>query len=231
MNKGYSNAGNNTSWFGMELNYDYGFDNNQFNGNIAGIQWRSKGDGERRAFGYGYDKANRILFGDFNQYTSSSWNKSANLNFSMQMGDGSSHSSAYDANGNIKSMLQYGVKAGGSLVIDNLSYTYNGLSNKLAHVSDAISSDQKLGDFTNKNTGTDDYSYDVNGNLITDKNKDITSITYNHLNLPYLITVNGKGTIKYTYDATGNKLEKETVETSPSAKTTKTSYIGGYVYE
>jgi len=231
MNKGYSNESNNTPWFGMELNYDYGFDNNQYNGNIAGVQWRSKGDGERRAFGYGYDKANRILFGDFNQYSSSSWNKSASLNFSMQMGDGSSHSSAYDANGNIKSMLQYGVKAGGSIVIDNLSYSYHTQSNKLAHVSDAVSGDQKLGDFTNKNTGTDDYSYDVNGNLTTDKNKDISSITYNHLNLPYLVTVNGKGTIRYTYDATGNKLEKETIETSPTSKSTKTSYLGGYVYE
>jgi RHS repeat-associated protein len=231
MNKGYSNATNSSSWFGMELNYDYGFETNQFNGNIAGTQWRSKGDGEQRAFGYGYDKANRVLYGDFNQYSSSSWNKTANLNFSMQMGDGSTHSSAYDANGNIKAMLQYGVKAGGSLVIDNLSYNYNSLSNKLAYVSDAVSADQKLGDFTNKNTGTDDYSYDVNGNLITDKNKDITGITYNHLNLPYLVTVNGKGTIRYTYDATGNKLEKETVETSPSSKTTNTTYLGGYVYE
>jgi RHS repeat-associated protein len=231
MNKNYSNASNNNSWFGMELNYDYGFETNQFNGNIAGTQWRSKGDGEQRAFGYGYDKASRILFGDFNQYTSSSWNKSASLNFSMQMGDGSSHSSAYDANGNIKAMLQYGVKASGSLVIDNLSYSYSSQSNKLAYVSDAVSGDQKLGDFTNKNTGTDDYSYDVNGNLTTDKNKDISSITYNHLNLPYLITVNGKGTIQYTYDAAGNKLEKQTIETSPSSKNTQTSYLGGYVYE
>ena len=231
LNKNYSSAANNTPWFGMELNYDYGFESNQFNGNIAGVQWRSKGDGERRAFGYGYDRVNRILFGDFNQYSGSNWDKSANLNFSTQMGDGSNHSSAYDANGNIKSMLQYGVKASGSLVIDNLSYHYNSLSNKLAHVIDAIGGDQKLGDFTNKNTGTDDYNYDVNGNLTSDKNKDINSITYNHLNLPYLVTVNGKGTIKYTYDATGNKLEKEIVETSPSPKTTITSYLGGYVYE
>ncbi|MBW0177581.1 DUF6443 domain-containing protein [Sediminibacterium sp.] len=231
MNKNYSNAANNSAWFGMELNYDYGFESNQYNGNISGAQWRSKGDGERRAFGYGYDKANRILFGDFNQYTSSSWNKTANLNFSMQMGDGSTHSSAYDANGNIKAMLQYGVKAGGSLVIDNLSYSYNSLSNKLAYVNDAVTADQKLGDFTNKYTGTDDYSYDVNGNLITDKNKDISSITYNHLNLPYLVTVAGKGTIKYIYDATGNKLEKQTIETSPASKTTNTAYLGGYVYE
>lgn len=122
-------------------------------------------------------------------------------------------------------------KGASSLVIDNLSYSYNSLSNKLGYVNDAVTTDQKLGDFTNNNTGTDDYSYDVNGNLTTDKNKSITSISYNHLNLPYLVTVNGKGSIKYTYDAAGNKLEKETIETSPSSKTTNTSYLGGYVYE
>ncbi|MEK7199795.1 MAG: hypothetical protein AAB212_07745, partial [Bacteroidota bacterium] len=48
--------------------------------------------------------------------------------------------------------------------------------------------------------------------------------------LPYQVTVTGKGTITYIYDATGNKLEKRTVETSPP-KTTKTTYLGGYVYQ
>ena len=84
--------------------------------------------------------------------------------------------------------------------------------------------------FTDKNTSGADYGYDNNGNLIEDKNKEIGSISYNHLNLPHVVTVNGKGTIKYIYDATGNKLEKKTIETSPSSKTTSTVYLGGYVY-
>ncbi len=65
-----------------------------------------------------------------------------------------------------------------------------------------------LGDFKNAANVDDDYSYDVNGNLTLDKNKSISSITYNHLNLPQVITVTGKGTITYTYDAAGNKLKK-----------------------
>jgi hypothetical protein len=49
-----------------------------------------------------------------------------------------------------------------------------------------------LGDFKDgTNTGTDDYSYDANGNLTLDNNKAISSITYNHLNLPSIITVTG----------------------------------------
>jgi hypothetical protein len=97
----------------------------------------------------------------------------------------------------------------------------------------------KLGDFTDKNRTADDY--DDNGNLIYDKNKKITSIEYNHLNLPWKITVNNddgspKGTITYIYDATGNKLEKRTSETASTynnntAKQTNTTYLSGFVYE
>ena len=68
-----------------------------------------------------------------------------------------------------------------------------------------------MGDFKDGSNGsTDDYSYDVNGNLVLDNNKAISSITYNYLNLPNVITVTGKGTITYTYDAGGNKLKKVT---------------------
>ncbi|WP_018628836.1 hypothetical protein [Niabella aurantiaca] len=43
----------------------------------------------------------------------------------------------------------------------------------------------------------DDYTYDVNGNLTLDKNKNISNIAYNILDLPKEITVTGKGTIVY----------------------------------
>ncbi len=241
INKNYANANTNSSWFGMELSYDWGFDNNQFNGNIAGAKWRSKGDGEQRAFGYGYDAANRLLYADFTQ-NNGGWNQTAGINFSVKMGDGLNHYSAYDANGNIKQMQQWGVKLNNSVQIDNLTYDYFNSSNKLKSVYDAANdADTKLGDFRTSSNSINsgalnasskiDYSYDTNGNLTEDKNKDISSIIYNHLNLPYLITVNGKGTIQYIYDAAGNKLEKRTQENSPQNKNTKTTYINGYVYQ
>jgi hypothetical protein len=45
-------------------------------------------------------------------------------------------------------------------------------------------------------TNTDkDYHYDDFGNMIIDKNKNIESITYNHLNLPKKITFAGNNSI------------------------------------
>ena len=56
------------------------------------------------------------------------------------------------------------------------------------------------------------------------------------MNLPLVITVTGKGTITYTYDAAGVKLRKVTLENPSVANgnittTTTTTYIGGFVYE
>src|SRR5690606_37280205 len=135
----------------------------------------------------------------------------------------------YDANGNIKAMVQNGLVINNSPVIDHLTYTYNTNSNKLLKVVDSITADNKLGDFHDGSNGTgNDYSYDDNGNLTSDANKSISSITYNYLNLPEVITVTGKGTITYTYDAAGNKLKKVTVDnTGSSSITTTTLYIGG----
>ncbi len=136
---------------------------------------------------------------------------------------------------------------GGSLTIDNLTYNYlNGnLSNKLQNVIDNANNPQsKLGDFHYTGTKTQasvDYTYDANGNQISDINKNISSISYNSLNLPQTITVSGKGSIAYTYDAAGNKLQKITQETNGTVPyngtnyttniTTTTTYIGGFTYQ
>jgi len=204
------------------------FTKQQYNGNISGTIWKSAGDGEKRKYDFDYDAVNRILSADFYQYTGSSFNKNAGVDFSMS-------NMSYDANGNIMSMNQKGLKINTSPLIDQLSYTYQTKSNKLSKVMDAVvDKDSKLGDFkydpaTKQGT---DYDYDPNGNLKKDNNKSISSITYNFLNLPSVITVTGKGTITYTYDAAGNKLKKVTVDnTITPAKTTTTLYIGGAVYQ
>ena len=61
------------AWFGQTLSYNHGFTQQQFNGNISGMQWRSRGDGEQRAYGFMYDKVNRLSSADFTQYTGASW--------------------------------------------------------------------------------------------------------------------------------------------------------------
>ena len=61
-----------------------------------------------------------------------------------------------------------------------------------------------------------------------DKNKGITSIAYNYLNLPELITFGNGNTIAYIYDASGIKLQKKVTE---SGTEKITDYVGGIVYE
>ena len=146
----------------------------------------------------------------------------------------------YDANGNILTMNQSGWKLGGSVTIDSLLYTYISNTNRLLNVLDRKNDTAtKLGDFrsskaymtalsNNKTTAATDYTYDANGNLTVDKNKDITSILYNYLNLPDSIRITGKGTIKYIYDAAGNKLKKVTRDSTVSpVKITTTLYLSG----
>lgn len=240
MNRNFVSDAVNTNYFGFDLGYDkngsVGSYTAALNGNIAGTIWKSKGDGEKRKFDFTYDAASRLTVADFNQYTAGTFNKSAGIDFSVS-------NLTYDANGNILTMNQKAWMLGGSASIDQLTYSYFTNTNKLQAVADAITTDNKVGDFTNKNTTSPDYGYDKNGNLITDLNKrlngstgtDLTSggaITYNCLNLPELINVKKddgtlKGSIAYTYDAAGNKLKKVTTEGST---VTTTLYTAGVVY-
>ncbi|MEO7210707.1 MAG: DUF6443 domain-containing protein, partial [Chitinophagaceae bacterium] len=228
INKDYARAENNAvNWFGTELNYDFGFTTTQLNGNIAGIRWRSAGDGEQRAYGFTYDPVNRLKKANFTQYNSANWDISAGIDFTLK-------NMSYDANGNITNLNQNGLILSTSSIIDSLTYGYITNTNRLKYVTDAANNpNSTLGDFkeVNNNT-TQDYWYDGNGNLTKDKNKSISSISYNYLNLPQTIVVTGKGTINYTYDAAGNKLKKVTVDNNGTlSKTTTTDYIGGFVYQ
>ncbi|SDF77522.1 DUF6443 domain-containing protein [Chitinophaga filiformis] len=228
INKSFVNTVNSTaSWFGEELNYDYGFTAGQYNGNVAGGKWKSQSNGIARAYGYTYDKANRLLGADYSQQNtgSTSWTKDAN--------DFTVSGISYDANGNIATMAQKGMMGTTSRIIDQLIYRYQDNSNKLLAVGDtSVTASAKLGDFINGTNSGDDYTYDVNGNLTKDLNKSIGSITYNYLNLPQTITVTGKGTVSFLYDAGGNKLRKTvTDQTVTPNRTTVTHYIGGFVYK
>ncbi|WP_428229474.1 hypothetical protein [Flavobacterium sp.] len=72
-----------------------------------------------------------------------------------------------------------------------LLYTYanNNTANQLMKVVDNAPTASKANGFVDSaSNSVDDYSYDANGNMTKDNNKNITSITYNHLNLPTLIT-------------------------------------------
>lgn len=229
------------NWFGFDLGYDktsftvnggnHSYTAAQYNGNIEGMLWRSTGDDYLRKYDFAYDAANRLLSADFNQLNSNVFSKAALIDFSVR-------GITYDANGNILTMNQSGWKLGGSVTIDSLLYTYAANTNRLLNLLDRKNDTAtKLGDFrsskaymtalsNNKTTAAADYAYNANGNLIVDKNKDISSITYNYLNLPDSIRITSKGTIKYTYDAAGNKLIKVTRDSTVTpVKITTTLYM------
>ena len=108
--------------------------------------------------------------------------------------------------------------------MDDLTYAYNG--NQLQSVTDIAESTG----FLDGNTSSTDYVYDLNGNLEIDRNKGITSISYNHLNLPTEIVFDNDQNkkIEYSYNAVGTKLKK--VITNGGNLTT-TDYVSGYLYE
>jgi RHS repeat-associated protein len=107
----------------------------------------------------------------------------------------------YDKGDNITSLTRTGTS---SSVVDQLTYTY--ANGRLSTVVDAnASSDAHF-----QLPGTTTYTYDINGNMksrvnTTQTGNNLTSITYNQLNLPQTV-VYGSGTASFTYDAYGRKL-------------------------
>ncbi|MBT1685805.1 DUF6443 domain-containing protein [Dawidia soli] len=206
-------------YFGMDLNYDdvaSGFSSTaSFNGNISSIRWmKGVGTGNtREAYSFSYDPMSRFTNADHFDFSNDLWISNNNA-----FGEAITE---YDRNGNIKKLKR---KSFGGVLIDDLVYGYVG--NLLSYVNDT---QDPLKGFINGNTGTDDYSYDLNGNLDKDKNKGLLtkgSIRYNHLNLPSQV-LKGTDQISYVYDATGAKLSQ--VVSGATSKTT--DYIGELIYE
>jgi RHS repeat-associated protein len=231
INKNYCLYASTDQTFGMEINYDYGYSTNYFNGNIAGIKWRNSGKyREQRSYGFIYDAYNRLKSGDFvMEYNTGS----TIIPWSSASKDFSASNILYDENGNITSMKHMGLNvAGQKIILDDLSYGYTTNSNKLASVSESASSQSKnpttydkLGDFRDV-AGTTDYTYDPNGNVLTDANKSL-SFTYDELVNKTKKVSKGAQSVNYLYDANGTKLQKKV---TGGAATVTTDYINSAVY-
>ncbi|RXP52376.1 hypothetical protein EC396_11295 [Lutibacter sp. HS1-25] len=217
--------------FRFEIGYNEGA-KPLYNGNISSTAWKTFNDDVyTKKYDYSYDALNRITKAI-----------EATDHYSLDL-------VSYDKNGNIKRLKRkghivenptYGISRWYGRVfpnhfgtMDDLTYSYDG--NKLMRVSDAIVTPNLMtGDFKDDNNSTlpdpsNDYTYDANGNMLTDVNKGIsTNIEYNHLNLPTNISFS-TGNISYIYDATGIKLSKKVVESGKPDKFTY--YAGNYVYD
>lgn len=206
--------------FSLIINYNYDgyriFDDVKlYNGGISSVLWHTKTDNKFRGYSFDYDHLNRL--------TNAQTLRALGGGPGMIRKSEHQESLSYDKNGNILTLYRTGEEPDGQLnEIDELTYAYKG--NRLMKVTDEIGSEDGFKDGTN--TG-DDYDYDDFGNITKDNNKDISSIKYNHLNLPIEITFN-TGKILYIYDASGTKVNKVVQPTSGLAQTTE--YINGFQY-
>jgi len=198
-----------------------------YNGNIAETYWKTSSDGHLRGYGYTFDNLNRLNMAFYHKNGMSTGCYDESL--------------SYDKNGNIESLLRFGNSDGQnlSLKIDELTYAYHpDKKNQLLKVFD--NTNEPLG-FDDDSDGItdieDDYDYDANGNMTKDQNKGITSISYNHLNLPVSILFNNdlNTKIDYFYRADGSKIQKKVFSYNPPPGallpiSTVIEYMGGFQY-
>ncbi|QRY58013.1 DUF6443 domain-containing protein [Sphingobacterium siyangense] len=186
----------------------------QYNGNISEVIWNSSRTNKLRGYAFKYDNVYRLLAADFRAF-GTNWTADPENNRFTEA------DIAYDKMGNILQLKRNGtISATAFGVMDDLTYTYAG--NKLMKVDEKSTGNRSYGFKEPTPTASDEFTYDVNGNLKTDVNKGITAVSYNYLNLPEQVTIGGNNII-YQYDASGIKLKK-------TAGSNITNYINGIHY-
>ena len=222
-------------YFGMELTYNQSeggsFANTPFyNGNISAVKWKSPfadaGAEGQRSYVLGYDKSNKLESATYRKRGATSWDQDNNtLDETMK----------YDHNGNILKMerntIERTLQTNFTLLasakeLDNLTYTYvSGKGNQLTKVEDGSNEDG----FNNGGTQSIEYTYDDNGSLTKDVNKNIDEIEYNILGKPSRIEYLDGKVVTYNYDGGGNKLSMSVFD--GATLVSNTDYVSGYVYE
>ena len=207
------------SKFTQNLYYNNGNGTAKYNGSISSMTWKAGNESTIRGYKFTYDGFSRLM--------NATYGETAGINTNTNRF--SENVTAYDKNGNIKTLQRYGQTAASSYgLIDNLTFTLAG--NQLSRVDDAAAASAYNGGFEFKDgvKQANEYTYDSNGNLTKDLNKGISNISYNCLNLPSAVTFSDGSTIAYTYGADGTKLK--TVHKIGSTTTT-TDYCGNVIYE
>ncbi|WP_081873933.1 DUF6443 domain-containing protein [Chryseobacterium sp. JM1] len=217
-----------TQLFGYELKYQNPQASNvaggQYNGNITEVDWKMATDNTLKRYSYVYDPLNRLKDGIYSEPNSTSpYNNNYNEHVS------------YDLNGNISTLKRnaFPILGTTSTMVDDLVYQYMG--NRLDKITENSLND------TGYEGGNNMIDYDLNGNMITMKDKGIQSITYNFLNLPDTFGIvqttwgeTVRSNLNYLYRADGTKLRKTYTSAKDgrgSIPTTRiTDYLDGFQY-
>lgn len=172
-----------------------------FNGNISALKWQpnplhydtiSSAFSNSIGYIFTYDALNRLTAADSKQ------GDQLNLpgNYSVQY--------SYDKQGNITELSRY---RGTNVLCDELSFDYRG--NQLIRVSDEAGSQDsyELKEYQDQYSGdNEEFTYDQNGNMISDLDRNIVRISYNTLNLPETIEFSNGNKISHEYLSDGTKL-------------------------
>jgi len=138
----------------------------------------------------------------------------------------------YDCYGNIQNLKRFHNGA----LIDDLSYFYSDNSNQLIAITDAIETPSTpieyyaTKQYHDNNHSDTDFTYDKNGNMTSDKDRRITQIQYNLLNLPDTILFANGNKIINMYDAKGTKY-KTIYSTNLLTAVTPFENVNNYLFE
>ncbi len=161
-------------------------------------------------YGYKYDKLNRLTsadasIGDFIHDAAALQIQESHL-----IGD---ENYTYDKIGNIKTLQRYKKSSNPLLMADleAFTYAYSTGNNKLITALGA------------PGTSNRSYTYDANGNLLTDNSKTLTSTTYGRACYTYDLVKNGES-IHYLYDVNDLRIFKHTGVDAGDDATTRKEY-------
>ena len=181
----------------------------EYNGNISSNLWQDN-QGTVRRYDYSYDGLNRLINAAYTETRQS-------LPQGLAISGTPDYSAMYeyDLNGNATFIRRNGIsrKTGNSSaqtwtydVIDNIYIDYDG--NQPLFIDDTENPllYENAPGCNDSSFEAEEFAWDANGNMTQDLTKGITSITYNMLNLPSVITYDdGHKEYRY-YDTDGNQL-------------------------
>ncbi len=170
-----------------------------YNGNISGMGVQINKLNAPMLYNYEYDQLNRLVHMDAWKRTSTAWNAlTPTSNYQENI--------SYDPNGNILKYKRNGDSSSAGNDMDKLNYFYTSGTNKLDHITDSVDDARYNTDIDGQSSAN--YKYDSIGQLISDDQAHITNIRWTVYGKIDSITKAGDTTIKYTYDAGGNRISK-----------------------
>ncbi len=178
---------------------------NLYNGNISSMAVNIGKFSQPQLYNYKYDQLNRLTQMDVYRGLDSStnqWQGPLSLLSDYQ------ERVSYDGNGNILKYKRNGL--GSTPDMDKLVYNYEAGTNQLKYVYDSVAAGNYAEDIDNQTTNN--YSYDAIGNLTSDAQAGINSISWNVYgkitNIAKASVPGEVGAIDYKYDPSGNRVGK-----------------------